>query len=132
MGASESKALVERYFAAMTSGDPGLPDLLTDDVVWWVPESSPLGGAHEGKAAVLKLMSGGVDLYDPNTPMQLEIEQMVADEEWVAVQLVLRARTAKGEDYRNHYHFAFRIRGEQICQVKEYLDTLYAQEKLFS
>lgn len=132
MGASESKALVERYFAAMTSGDPDLPDLLTDDVVWWVPESSPLGGAHEGKAAVLKLMSGGVDLYDPNTPMQLEIEQMVADEEWVAVQLVLRARTAKGEDYRNHYHFAFRIRGEQICQVKEYLDTLYAQEKLFS
>jgi ketosteroid isomerase-like protein len=132
MDASVNKALVKRYFAAMQSGDPDLPELLSDDVVWWVPESSPLGGNHEGNAAVLQLMSGGVDLYDANTPMQIEVEQMLAEGEWVAVQLVLSARTAKGEDYRNHYHFAFRIRDGRICHVKEYVDTLYAQEKLFS
>jgi len=132
MGATENKRLIERYFAAMRAGDPSLPDLLSDDVSWWVPQSSPLGGLHEGKVAVLALMSGGVDLYDARTPMEVQIVQMIADDEWVAVQLCLTARTAKGEDYRNDYHFAFRIRGDRICEVKEHLDTLYAQQKLFS
>lgn len=132
MGALQNKELVRRYFAAMQSGDGSLPDLLSDDVSWWAPPSSPLGGLHEGKAAVLALMSGGVDLYDTSAPMEVSISQMVADEEWVAVQMTMSARTAKGEDYRNHYHFAFRIRGDLICEVKEHLDTLYAHAKLFS
>jgi ketosteroid isomerase-like protein len=132
MGAKQNKELVERYFTAMQSGDPTLPELLCDDVSWWAPPSSPLGGLHEGKAAVLELMSGGIDLYDANTPMQVEISQLVADDEWVAVQMTMDAKTAKGEDYRNHYHFAFRIRGGRICEVKEHFDTQYALEKLFS
>jgi ketosteroid isomerase-like protein len=115
----------------MQSGDPSLPDLLTDDASWWVPPSSPMGGLREGKAAVLELIASGGDLYDAGTPMHVSIEQMVADDEWVAVQLTLAARTARGEAYENHYHFAFRIRGEQICEVKEHLDTFYAQQKLF-
>jgi ketosteroid isomerase-like protein len=49
----------------------------------------------------------------------------------VAVQTVMTARTAKGAAYRNHYHWAFRVRGRRICAVKEYVDTLYAQRMLF-
>ncbi|MFI5321460.1 MAG: nuclear transport factor 2 family protein [Myxococcota bacterium] len=126
-----NKALVQRYLRAMSSGDPALPDLLTDDVTWWVPPSSPLGGLEQGKPAVLALMASGVGLYDMSVPFQIEIEAMVADAEWVAVQLVMSARTARGEAYRNHYHFAFRVRGGRICAVKEYVDTLYAQRLLF-
>jgi ketosteroid isomerase-like protein len=126
-----NKALVERYLRAMRSGDPALPELLTDDVTWWVPPSSPLGGRKEGKAAVLELMASGAGLYDPSVPFELEVEAMVADDEWVAVQLVMSARTAKGAAYRNYYHFAFRVRAGKICAVKEYVDTLYAQQMLF-
>jgi ketosteroid isomerase-like protein len=64
--------------------------------------------------------------------MRVVIEQMVAENEWVAVQMVLSARTARGEDYRNHYHFAFQLRGGRIVLVKEYVDTLYADRKLFA
>ena len=126
-----NKQLVQRYLRAMSSGDPSLPDLLTDDVTWWVPPSSPLGGLKEGKARVLELMASGVGLYDTSAPFEIEVEAMVADTEWVAVQLVMSARTAKGAAYRNYYHFAFRVRGARICAVKEYLDTLYAQRMLF-
>jgi ketosteroid isomerase-like protein len=126
-----NKALVGRYLKAMSSGDPGLAELLTDDVTWWVPPSSPLGGLHEGKAAVLAFMASGVGLYDPSVPFGIEVEAIVADEEWVALQMVMKARTAKGRDYRNFYHWAFRIRGGRICAVKEYVDTLYAQRTLF-
>ncbi len=126
-----NKQLVQRYLRAMSAGDPALPDLLTEDVTWWVPPSSPLGGLREGKAMVLELMASGVGLYDLSVPFEIEVEAVVADGEWVAVQMVMAARTAKGAAYRNYYHFAFRIRAGRICAVKEYVDTLYAQRMLF-
>lgn len=127
-----SKAVVREYLRAMASGDPALPDLLADDVTWWVPPSSPLGGLREGKAAVLELMGSGVGLYDPSVPFAIEVERMIAEGEWVAVQMAMRARTAKGAPYHNYYHFAFRVRDGRICAVKEYVDTLYAQRTLFA
>jgi hypothetical protein len=126
-----NKALVRRYLRAMTSGDPALPDLLTEDVTWWVPPSSPLGGLKQGKAAVLELMGSGIGLYDASVPFGIEVETIVAEGEWVALQMVMTARTAKGKPYRNFYHWAFRLRGGRICAVKEYVDTLYAQRMLF-
>jgi ketosteroid isomerase-like protein len=132
VSAEDNKKLVRRFFDAMSRGDASLPDLMADDVAWWVPPGANLGGLYEGKAKVLGLMAGGIDLYDRNTPMQVEIEQLVAEGEWVTVQMVLSARTARGEDYRNHYHFAFRVRDGRIALVKEYVDTLYADRKLFA
>lgn len=126
-----NKQLIRRYLQAMSTGDPALPDLLTEDVTWWVPPSSPLGGLREGKAKVLELMASGVGLYDTSVPFGLEIEALVADDEWVALQMVMTARTARGEAYCNYYHWAFRVRGGKICAVKEYVDTLYAQRMLF-
>jgi ketosteroid isomerase-like protein len=126
-----NKALVRRFFDAMRAGDASLPELLSDDASWWVPPSSPLGGTYAGRERVLALMGSGVSLYDASVPFAIEIEQMVAEGDWVAVQMVMAARTAKGADYRNHYHFAFRVRDGRICAVKEYVDTLYAQRMLF-
>lgn len=126
-----NKALVRSYLRAMTSGDPALAELLDEDVTWWVPPSSPLGGLKRGKAAVLELMRSGIGLYDASVPFGVEIEQLIAEGEWVALQMVMTARTAKGQAYRNYYHWAFRVRDGRICAVKEYVDTLYAQRMLF-
>jgi ketosteroid isomerase-like protein len=131
VGITENRRAIENYFEKMAAGSPEIPELFTDDASWWVPQSSPLAGTHEGRDAVLALMGHAVDLYDPSVPMDIHVEQMVAEGDQVCVQLVVRARTAKGEDYENHYHFAFRLRCGKICAVKEYLDTLYAQRKLF-
>ncbi len=132
MSAADNKRLVRRYFDAVRAGDPGLGDLLADDVTWWVPPSSPLGGLHSGKPAVLEMMSSGTGLYDAEHPMELAIERILAEDDWVSVELTLDARTAAGETYRNHYHFAFRVVDGCIREVREHLDTLYAQQKLFS
>jgi uncharacterized protein len=126
----ETKALVQRYFDAMRTGSPALADLLADDVTWWVPPSSPLGGLHEGRAKVLALMAQGVGLYDG--PLAITIESLIAEGDRAAVQVVIDGRTAKGEPYHNFYHFAFRVRDGKIRAVREYVDTLYAQQKLFA
>jgi hypothetical protein len=129
MQTDETRALVRRYFELMEAGSPELPALLADDVSWWVPPSSPLGGLHEGKAKVLALMAQGVTLYDG--PLAVTIESLIAEGDRAAAQLVIEGRTAQGEPYRNFYHFAFRARDGKICAVREYVDTLYAQQKLF-
>ncbi len=62
--------------------------------------------------------------------MKFIIEEIVAVEEWASVQLILEAKTAKGDDYRNFYHIAFRIRDDRIVHAKEYLDTKYSADVL--
>jgi len=129
MGIEENKALVREYFRRMQAGEATVADLMADDVTWWVPQSSELGGTHCGKAAVLALMAKGVDLYQ--LPLSVSIEEMVAERDSVCVQLAIEAKTAAGRPYRNDYHFAFRVRDGRIAAVREYVDTKYASELLF-
>jgi ketosteroid isomerase-like protein len=75
-------------------------------------------------------MAQGVGLYAG--PLAITIESLIAEGDRAAVQLVIDGRTAKGEPYHNSYHFAFRVRDGRICEVREYVDTLYAQQKLFA
>ena len=51
MGIEENKAIVREYFRRMGAGDPKVAELMTDDVTWWVPQSSPLAGTQRGKAS---------------------------------------------------------------------------------
>ena len=129
MGIEENKALVREYFRRMQAGEPTVAEMMDDEITWWVPQSSELGGTHRGKAKVLELMGKGVDLYQ--LPMKILVEEMVAERDWVCVQLVVEAKTAAGRPYRNDYHFAFRIRDGRIGAVREYVDTQYAKELLF-
>jgi len=131
MTSDASKAVVRRWFEAVEAGAADLSEMLAEDVRWWVPPGSPLGGTYEGKAAVLGLMSSGIDRYDAATPLRIEVVSILAEGERVAAEVVLEARTARGEDYRNHYHFAFRVAGGKLREVREYVDTRYAQQKLF-
>ena len=131
MSAADNKRLVRRLFDAMRSGDPALSDLLAADVTWWAPASSPSGGLHSGKPAVLELMKSGAGLYETSHPVELGIEQMTAEDDWVSVQTTRAANTAAGEAVRNRYRFAFRVGEGRIREVREHLDELYAQQKLF-
>lgn len=134
MGASpeENKKVIRDYFDAVASGaSDKVVAAFADDIVWWVPPSSPMAGTYEGRDAVLGMFGKGVSLYAPE-PMKIEILGMVADERKVAAEIRITAKTAKGGEYRNFYHFLFEIDGGRIKGVKEYVDTLYAQRTLFA
>ena len=126
----ENRAIVDRYFE-MVAGDPAIATLFADDAVWVTPGSSPMGRRHEGKQAVLTLMSGGVGLYDVETPMDIQRQAVAASGEHVFVEMTMNARTGQGKPYTNDYVFVFTIRDGLIVEVHEHLDTLYAQRMLF-
>jgi hypothetical protein len=130
MGTAANKALIREYFARVESGDPRLAELLAEDVVWWIPQGSKLGGTLRGRSRVVEVMTGALALYSRDHPFRIEVDQVVAEEDWVCVQFVIDARTASGLPYRNDYHIAFELRDGRIARVKEYVDTAYANERL--
>ena len=132
MGASENKALIEQYFQKISAGDPSVPDAFADGITWWVPPGSDMAGLYEGKEAVLGMFAKGIGLYSQTDPMVIEVGELVAEGDTVCAQVVITAKTAKGKDYRNHYHFVFKLSAGQIREVREYVDTKYAHDVLFS
>ena len=126
-----NRELALRYFERVAAGDPEVASLFCEDAVWVTPQSSPMGRRHEGKQAVLELMSGGVGLYDAASPMEIRHDAIAATGDHVFVEMTMNARTGQGEPYTNHYVFVFRMRDGLIAEVHEHLDTLYAQRKLF-
>jgi ketosteroid isomerase-like protein len=124
-------ALVDRYFERLQTGDPGIGELFAKDARWLAPQSAPVGRVHEGLDAVMALMASGLDLYDLSRPMQIERTACLAGDELVYVEMTIRATTKQGEPYENHYVMVFQIRGDRIAEVREYVDSLYAQRLLF-
>ena len=84
-----------------------------------------------GFAAVLALMASGIGLYDATRPMEIERTASLAGDELVYIEMTIRATTGSGEPYENHYVMVFEIRDDRIAEVREYVDSLYAQRKLF-
>lgn len=123
-------ALIDRYFAAVANGDPEIGALFTEDVVWRTPQSSPMPGPWVGKAAVLAGMAGGVDLYEAGS-LDIQPTARAASEDHVFVEMTMKAKTAMGAPYENHYVFVFRVRDGRIAEIHEHLDTHYAQRRLF-
>jgi len=127
-----SKKLIASYFARVAGGAPTLPERFHEDIVWWVPPGSDMAGTYSGKSAVLEMMGKGMALYSQSEPLSIHLEELVAEGSTVCAQFVLAAKTAKGRNYRNHYHFVFKLRESQIVLVKEYVDTRYAHDVLFA
>ena len=133
MGIAENKQVIRSYFDALAKSDyPTALGYFADDITWWVLPSSPLAGTYVGKDAVLDLFGKGTGLYDPAVPLQPQVVGLVAEGDHVACELIITGRTAKGQEYKNHYHFLFEVKGGKITGAKEYVDTLYAQRTLFS
>jgi ketosteroid isomerase-like protein len=126
MGARETAAVAREYLERVGRRDPSFADLLADDAVWWTPPGSAHGGgAREGRGAVLEFVRRGSLKYSASAKLELEIERIVADDEWACAQVVLRTATARGAPYTNYLHIAFRIRDGRISLAREYSDTLH-------
>ncbi|MEZ4279397.1 MAG: nuclear transport factor 2 family protein [Myxococcota bacterium] len=128
---ARNQALVDRYFELLQKGDPGIGELFTPDARWLAPQSAPVGRLHEGRDAVLRLMGSGLGLYDLSRPMEIERTASLAGDPLVYIEMTIRATTKAGEPYENHYVMVFQLRDGRIAEVREYVDSLYAQCLLF-
>ena len=87
----------------------------------------------QGREAILaEIRDNLYKLYREGT-IEVELQRMVAEDDLVAAQFIVRAITAKkGEPYENWYHFLYRFEGGRIAEYWEYVDTAYGARMLFS
>ncbi len=133
MGVAENKNVVAGFVEALSSGNiEAAKAALADDATWWIPGSLPVSGTHRGKKAIFEDFLGKAQaLFQPNS-MAIQVRNVIGEGDCVAVEWIARGKSAKGSNYENYYHLMFEVRSGKIQAIREYVDTLYAKEVLFS
>ena len=130
MGTTENKRIVDAFYQASNRGDmEALLALLADDLRWTNIGSTKYSGSFEGKENVVQNLFGPVfgQLKDG---IKATVENVIAEGDFVAVQLRGEAETKDGRPYNGTYCHVFRIHDGTIREVTEYLDTELASTVL--
>lgn len=123
-----NKQTIRDFMVAFGSGDiPATMDFMTDDATWWVAGTIPLSGTYT-KDEFTKLLGGVVETC--KMPISLKPEAFTAEGDRVAVETESYTETNEGGVYNNHYHFLFEMQDGKIRRVKEFLDTMHANDIL--
>ena len=111
-------SVVKDFLTALRNADIArLEQLMTNDVAWIIPQSSPppFGGRHIGRDKILDMLS--ISLFKPNSG-GVVIDQMIVEGERVVAEVTISGETTKGRAYRNHYVFIITLREEQVAEFK--------------
>ena len=133
MGAAENKQVVLGFVEALSRGNiDAINATLADDATWWLPGSLPVSGTHRGKKSIFDgFLAKAAPLFEPRS-LSISVQNTIAESDNVAVEWIARGKTAKGKAYENYYNVVFEVKNGKIQAVREYVDTLYAKEVLFS
>ena len=123
MGAAENKQLVLEWF---TSGPYGGEEMLSDDFVWHTPKGTADLLNHGnpdffGDEAWGQLDAVARAAY--RTPPYPELVFCIAEDDWVVMQLTVRATSHEGDSYENAYALTVRCRDGRIAELWEHADT---------
>lgn len=102
---------------------------VADDVHWTVLGTHPLAGLYTSKhefqeATFVRLGK----LFD--TRLKLFTRQVLVDGDQAAVELFIRATTKRGVQFNNDYCWICQFQGEQILEVRAYLDSALVAEAI--
>jgi ketosteroid isomerase-like protein len=128
------KQVVQRYLDALLAGDlDTIRDSFAEDATWTIHGDLPFAGPWHGRDRIGDdfLATVGGSLFEPGS-QSFEFPTLLADGDTVALEWRVRARTTRGEDYRNAYCGMFVVRDGRIAEVREYLDTQYAAQTLLT
>jgi ketosteroid isomerase-like protein len=128
-----SKAVVLRYVEALQRGDiDAVRDSFAEHATWWLPGELPVSGTWRGRDGIIdEFLAAALRYYDPDS-VSIEVTNVLAEGEQVALEWITRGRTAGGSDYENFYAAIFVVREGRIEAVREYTDTLHAKKVLFA
>ena len=123
MSLTRNKQLIHAFYAAANSGDmDSCFELLADNVQWTNIGSTKFSGTYSGKDNLIENLLGPV-FGGLKEGIFSTIDNIVAEDEFVVVQLRGTAETKDGRPYNNTYCHVFKIENEMIVEVTEYFDT---------
>ena len=123
-----NRAIVRELFAAISRADvEKLDELYADDFELWTAGSLPFSGTRTRAEALegMRLIGG---MFPQGITFTLG--EMTAEGDRIAVEAESDGMHASGTRYHNVYHFLLVIRDGKVVRLKEYMDTLVAQDVL--
>jgi ketosteroid isomerase-like protein/predicted N-acetyltransferase YhbS len=120
--------VVEQWLAALTAGDAdGVCALYAPDLRYFVVGDWPLGG-HFDRSYMEQNCRDVFTVFPEG--LHFTPERVVAERDWVCLEMRSHGVHVSGRTYGNHYTYWFEIRDGMIVQLKEWLDTLHANDVL--
>lgn len=133
MQTADTRALIERYYAAMTTADrDAMLECFDPGVTWVLPATAAMGNnvdTMSGAQAVVEALGGRVvkQAFDITKPLDLEVRKMTVEGDTAVVQHRITATAkATGKEYDNQYCWVYTCANGRITYMEEYVDTLYA------
>lgn len=118
---ADNKAIVERFFAAMNTGDVDfIVNAYAEDGCLQTMGETLISGTFD--KAQISAAAGSIFEVFPNG-ITFTIIDMVAEGDKVAVEASSEGEHASGAIYSNDYHFLFEFREGKLLRLKEYMDT---------
>ena len=133
MQAKDNKEIIYNFLRLLDQGEfEEAAQVFAEDATFWVTGTLPFSGTLHGRQEILdKNLLPSRDLTVPGTA-SIEIGTVIAEDDYVAAEWIFRRKTTSGKNYENYFFGLFQIRDGKIQSFREYLDTLYAKELLWS
>jgi len=125
----ESRNVVKKAINALNKGDnANFVACFSDDLVFWMPGSTPLSGMTKGIHEFINLFS--TVAASLKVMVTLEVTNFIACGEWVVTESKGHGVNKRDEDYDNTYCHIWRIQNGKIVKFVEYNDTDLIMKKL--
>lgn len=127
---AQNKVIVRKFFTHLSNGDiDALMSLYDDAFTCWTAGSLPFSGTHP-RAVIPDMVSGVTGVFPDG--LKFTVHSLTAEEDRVSAEAESLGKHVSGQIYNQRYHYLFVIRDGKIHQIKEYFDTMHANEVLCS
>ncbi len=128
---TDSRKIVTRFLEGFWAGEPEkVFALCSDDAVWTFQKSLRSPRYASVPRALDWLKETLVSEFDPDCGYTVEVHNVIADGEEVAIEYTATGTTRRGELYENNYLVRFTVKNGKIVSVRPYFDTHYVNERL--
>jgi ketosteroid isomerase-like protein len=120
-------ATVRHFFNLLNAEDyDGLRALFTEDAAW-LPQQKDMPGAGEyrGRDVVLDTFLIPIRKLFAGTDPQNQILSIASNGSTVLIETHGTGTLADGRPYDNRYAWGIEVRGAQIAEIREYMDSAY-------
>jgi ketosteroid isomerase-like protein len=130
MGVEQNKRLVLDWVEALSAGDADRTcAFYAENLHYFVVGNWALGG-HFGRDYMEQNCRDVFKVFPRG--LEFTVERVVAEGDWVCLEMRSSGQHVSGRPYANHYTYWFEIKDGKITQLKEWLDTLNANDVLCS
>ena len=126
-GETRNDQLVREFFATLNTGDlEALRQLLHPDGSWEVMGLMiPGAGLTQGRDAVIDEFLAPVRRLFQDGDPKVHGKRVFSRGVFVAAETEAFGKLRNDNDYHNRYAWIIEIKDDQVCHLREYLDTAY-------